>query len=199
MKSTTVYVPSSELGIWDSPNPSPASECALPHGPKVGGARSPAAKGVGESQFRRLEKKLSTLPTLCSGCLSKEKEERNKCRRDCKTKIIFSADWTNIVQKYACRQFSFLIYKRYSIKNWLFTVFFLQELRFPKSCLQFTPKLFFPPECESQIRLGYFLYEYDISVSVYAYQCTVRTQSTQKLAVNYYCDFRVISKYSYKK
>ncbi len=36
---------------WDSPNPSPASECALPPGPKGGGAHSPAAKGVGESQF----------------------------------------------------------------------------------------------------------------------------------------------------
>ncbi len=50
---------------WDSPNPSPAGECALPAGPKGGGgAHSPAAKGVGESQFRRLEKKLSTMPTL---------------------------------------------------------------------------------------------------------------------------------------
>jgi hypothetical protein len=29
-----------------------------------GGAYSPAGKGLGESQFRRLEKKLSTLPTL---------------------------------------------------------------------------------------------------------------------------------------
>jgi hypothetical protein len=49
---------------WDSPTPLAASECALPRGPKGGGAHSPAAKGVGESQFRRLEKKLSTLPTL---------------------------------------------------------------------------------------------------------------------------------------
>ncbi len=49
---------------WDSPNPSPASESDLPPGPKGGGAHSPAAKGVGESQFRRLKKKLSTLPTL---------------------------------------------------------------------------------------------------------------------------------------
>jgi len=49
---------------WDSPTPLAASECALPPGPKGGGAHSPAAKGVGESQFRRLEKKLSTLPTL---------------------------------------------------------------------------------------------------------------------------------------
>ena len=44
-------------------DPSPAGECAPP--PKGGGAHSPAAKGVGESQFRRLEKKLRTLPTLC--------------------------------------------------------------------------------------------------------------------------------------
>jgi hypothetical protein len=49
---------------WDSPNPSPASECALPHGPKSGGHIA-CAKGVGESKLRRLEKKLSTLPILC--------------------------------------------------------------------------------------------------------------------------------------
>ncbi len=40
---------------WNSPTPLAASECALPPGPKGGGAHSPAAKGVGESQFRRLE------------------------------------------------------------------------------------------------------------------------------------------------
>jgi hypothetical protein len=59
---TTVYVPSSE---WDTPTPSPASECAPPE-PKGGGggAHTPAVEGVGESQFRRLEKKLRTLPTL---------------------------------------------------------------------------------------------------------------------------------------
>ncbi len=50
---------------WDSPTPLAASECALPPGPKGGGTHSPAAQGVGESQFLRLEKKLSTLPTLC--------------------------------------------------------------------------------------------------------------------------------------
>jgi hypothetical protein len=49
---------------WDSPTPLAASECALPPGPKGGRAHSPAAQGVGESQFLRLEKKLSTLPTL---------------------------------------------------------------------------------------------------------------------------------------
>jgi hypothetical protein len=41
---------------WDSPNPSPASECALPPPPPDqrvgGGAHSPGAKGVGESKFR---------------------------------------------------------------------------------------------------------------------------------------------------
>ncbi len=49
---------------WDSPNPSPACESAPPPRTGGGGAHSPAAKGVGEFQFRRLEKKLSTLPTL---------------------------------------------------------------------------------------------------------------------------------------
>jgi hypothetical protein len=50
---------------WNSPTPLAASESALPLGPKGGGTHMPAAKGVGESQFQRLEKKLSTLPTLC--------------------------------------------------------------------------------------------------------------------------------------
>jgi hypothetical protein len=49
---------------WDSPTPLAASECALPPVPKGGGAHSPAAKGVGESQFQRLEKRLALCP-LC--------------------------------------------------------------------------------------------------------------------------------------
>jgi hypothetical protein len=49
---------------WNSPTPLAASECALPPGPKGGGAHSPAAKGVGESQFQRLEKRLA----LCLLC-----------------------------------------------------------------------------------------------------------------------------------
>ena len=49
---------------WDSPTPLAASECALPPLPKGGGAHSPAAKGVGESQFQRLEKRLA----LCLLC-----------------------------------------------------------------------------------------------------------------------------------
>ncbi len=48
---------------WDSATPPFASECAPPPR-KGGGAHSPAGEGLGESQFRRLERKLSTLPTL---------------------------------------------------------------------------------------------------------------------------------------
>jgi hypothetical protein len=39
--------------------------CPSPRNQGGGGAHSPAGEGLGESQFRRLEKKLSTLPTLC--------------------------------------------------------------------------------------------------------------------------------------
>jgi hypothetical protein len=49
---------------WDSPNPSLPSECGPPPEPKGRGANSPAGEGMGENQFRRLEKKLNTLPTL---------------------------------------------------------------------------------------------------------------------------------------
>ncbi len=55
---------------WDSPTPLAASERALPPGPKGGGAHSPAAKGVGESQFQRLEKRLA-LCLLCGHWSSK--------------------------------------------------------------------------------------------------------------------------------
>jgi hypothetical protein len=50
---------------WDSPTPSPACESAPPPGTKgeAGRAHSPAGEGLGESQFRRLEKKLRSLPT----------------------------------------------------------------------------------------------------------------------------------------
>jgi hypothetical protein len=58
--STTVYVPSSELG---PPNPSPASACVPPPEQK-GGANSVQVRGGGESQCGRLEKKPSTLSTL---------------------------------------------------------------------------------------------------------------------------------------
>ncbi len=48
---------------WDSPNPSPASECALSPPRTNGGAHG---YGDGRVPIRRLEKKLTTLPALCS-------------------------------------------------------------------------------------------------------------------------------------
>jgi hypothetical protein len=62
-KSTTVYVPSSELGLSQPPL-TRQRLCPSPQNRRGGGAHSPAGEGLGESQFRRLEKKLSTLPTL---------------------------------------------------------------------------------------------------------------------------------------
>jgi hypothetical protein len=53
---------------WDSPTPSSslASECAPPPGTSGGGGQTRLrVRGWGESQFRRLENKHSTLPTLC--------------------------------------------------------------------------------------------------------------------------------------
>ncbi len=53
---------------WDSPTPlSRQRVCPSPRTKGGGGAHSPAGEGVGEFQFRRLKKKLSTLPTLCHG------------------------------------------------------------------------------------------------------------------------------------
>ncbi len=57
-----MYGPSSELGL--SHPLSCQRVCPFPR-TKGGGAPSPAGEGVGKSQFQRLEKKLSTLPTLC--------------------------------------------------------------------------------------------------------------------------------------
>ncbi len=51
---------------WDSPTPLAASKCALPPGPKGGGAHSPAAKGVGGVPIPMTAETLSTLPTLCT-------------------------------------------------------------------------------------------------------------------------------------
>ncbi len=52
MLSTILYVPRQN---WDSPTPSLASECALLPEPKGGGGK----EGLGESQFRRVEKSLA--------------------------------------------------------------------------------------------------------------------------------------------
>jgi hypothetical protein len=50
----------------ESPNPSLTSECAPPPGTKGEGVHSPSGEGMGESQFRRLEKSLA-LCLLCGG------------------------------------------------------------------------------------------------------------------------------------
>jgi hypothetical protein len=61
---------------WGSPTPSPASEYVPPLEPKGGGgAHSPAGEGMGESQFRRLEEKPSTLPTCDVPCLGRRARE----------------------------------------------------------------------------------------------------------------------------
>ncbi len=52
------------VGIGTPPTPLSPASVPSPPGPKDGGAHSPAAKGVGESQFRRLEKSLA----LCVIC-----------------------------------------------------------------------------------------------------------------------------------
>ncbi len=68
VESTTVYVPWSERGL---PNPLFRKRVCPPPPPiepgRGGGGvpHSPSGVGLGESQFRRLGKKLSTLATLC--------------------------------------------------------------------------------------------------------------------------------------
>ncbi len=71
IKSTTVYVPSSELGL----SPPPLSRqrvCPSPQN-RGGGAHSPAGEGLGESQIRRLEESLA-LCLLC-GLMIPEKKK----------------------------------------------------------------------------------------------------------------------------
>ncbi len=65
IKSTTVCVPLSELGL--SQPLSRQGVCPSLQNRGGGGAHSPAGEGLGKSHFRRLEKKLSTLPTLWQG------------------------------------------------------------------------------------------------------------------------------------
>jgi hypothetical protein len=50
--------------IGTLPTPLSPASVPLPPEPGGGGAHSPAGDGLGESQFRRLEKKLGTQPTL---------------------------------------------------------------------------------------------------------------------------------------
>ncbi len=51
---------------WDSPTPSLASECVPPPVTKEGGSTLVAGEGLGESQFRRLEKSTA----LCLLCVT---------------------------------------------------------------------------------------------------------------------------------
>jgi hypothetical protein len=64
---------------WDSPTPSLASECAPPPGTRGEEALSPADEGLGESQFRRLEKSLA----LCLLCGSGDDLSFSPHRRAC--------------------------------------------------------------------------------------------------------------------
>jgi hypothetical protein len=57
--------------------PSHASQCAPP--PRLGGAHSPAGEGLGESQFRRHEKKLSTLPNSVGGSVAMNSAVHDHC------------------------------------------------------------------------------------------------------------------------
>ncbi len=68
IKSTTVYVPSSELGLSQSHPLSRQQVWPSPRNQPKGGTHSPSGKGFGVSQFRRLKKKLSTPPTLWMVC-----------------------------------------------------------------------------------------------------------------------------------
>ncbi len=52
------------VGIGTLPPPLSPARVPLPPKQRGVGPNSPAGEGLGESQFRRLEKKLSTLPTL---------------------------------------------------------------------------------------------------------------------------------------
>ncbi len=65
IQSTTVYVPASELGL--SYSFSRQRVCPSPQNQRVGAAHSPAGEGLGESQFRRLEKSLA-ICLLCDQC-----------------------------------------------------------------------------------------------------------------------------------
>jgi hypothetical protein len=54
------------VGIGTLPTTHTQASVPLPPGTRGGGAHSPAGEGLGESQFRRIEKKLNTLSTLCN-------------------------------------------------------------------------------------------------------------------------------------
>ncbi len=56
------------VGIGTPPTPLPQASVPLHLNERLwggGGAHTPAGEGLGEAQYRRREKKLSTMPTLC--------------------------------------------------------------------------------------------------------------------------------------
>ncbi len=69
--TSSTYAACPLVGIGTPHPSSPASEWALPPEPKVG-THSPACEGMGESQFGRLERKLSILSTLWAQVFTSE-------------------------------------------------------------------------------------------------------------------------------
>jgi hypothetical protein len=63
------------VGIGTPPTPLPQASVPSPPPAKGWGAHTPAAKGVGESQFRRLEKSLA----LCLLCVLQYMEQNVLC------------------------------------------------------------------------------------------------------------------------
>ncbi len=97
---------------WDSPNSSLASECALP--PRTGVAHSLTGEGLGESQFRRQEKKLSTLPTLCSrGFMKRSPCIKRPCVVYCNG-LFRTADYTHMYDTRG-RQIETILYRQCSV------------------------------------------------------------------------------------
>ncbi len=89
---------------WDSPGvPPPLSppSVTLPSEPK-GGAHAPAGEGLGKSQFRRLEKKLSTLPTLWFKILKIAKKENSLLAKSLQ-KAKSGCDKSTLTNSFACR------------------------------------------------------------------------------------------------
>ncbi len=89
LQSSTVYAPL--FGIGTPPSPLPQASCTPP-GTK-GGMGGTLDCGCGESQFRRLERMLSTLSTLCSLC---------KANQDCQDISSYLGQYT-IIRELAWR------------------------------------------------------------------------------------------------
>jgi hypothetical protein len=76
------------VGIGTAPPPLPQESVSPPpelKGEGEGGPHSPTGERVGESQFRRLEKWLSTLSTLCLGAIGAcdpPCENGGRCRKN---------------------------------------------------------------------------------------------------------------------